>query len=64
MAHLAFIVATTKAGLQEVAQDADYEILEGSEMEFDSVTTFSDAKLSSSGAIETGKTGWLAIGRA
>lgn len=61
MRNVAIIVSKSKGGLRAVAEEAGMKVIEGTEVEFDTLATFSDPLSTSAGYIDTSQRGWIAF---
>lgn len=64
MENFAVIIAQNFGSLQEVAEQGGYEIVEGTERQYDTLTTFSDPRSTAAGVIDTERGGWVALAQA
>jgi hypothetical protein len=61
MSDMAIVIARTEGGLSAALEGSDYELISGSERQFSSLTTYSDASAVVWGHIDTDDSGWVAF---
>lgn len=61
MKHIAIVIAKTQGALGAALVGTGYQMIVGTERQFDSLTTFSDGPSTRFGYVDTNESGWMAL---